>query len=115
METGQMDLQPVVIGHFPQRRAVMRNRPRFTTVDIYDFLMDPDGGIYAQLTERTLGQMLREQQSSLEAALQDPSKKPLYDQQALMQLVRRISDSVPPTANTKPEEVVIRLAEVWNE
>lgn len=111
--TGQPSLQPIIIGHKPARKPVPRCKPRFVNIDIYDLLVDPDGGIAATLTERTLGQMKREQAMSLLASQQDASKKPLYDQKALDTLVQRVADSTSPPDN--PDDVVIRLAEYWNE
>lgn len=111
--TGQPTMQPVILGHKPARKPVPRNKPRFVNIDIYDFLVDPDGGISATLTERTLGQMQREQAMSEMAAQQDPSKKPLYDGEALDKLVKRVTESTSSPDN--PEDVVIRLAEYWNE
>src|SRR5581483_1654912 len=112
-ETGMPTMQPIVLGYQPARKPVPRNCPKFVAIDVYDLLMDPDGGIVAHLTERTLGQMLREQQMSLQASLQDPAKKPLYDSAALQQLVARVSDNV--KAPDNPLDTVIRLAELWNE
>lgn len=111
--TGQPTMQPVILGHRPAQKRVPRNRPRFLPIDIYDLLIDPDGGIVGHLTERTLGQMVREQTISLEAAQGDPSKKPIYFPEAFNTLVKRVSDNVRPPEN--PMDTVIRLAEVWDE
>src|SRR5581483_9017695 len=113
MNTGQITMQPVIQGYQPARKPVPRACPRFIPIDVYDLLLDPDGGIVAHLTERTLGQMLREQQMSVEAAMEDPSKKPLYMPAALNLLVHRVSENVKSPDN--PLDTVIRLAEVWNE
>src|ERR1700723_1113301 len=111
--TGQPVMQPIILGHRPAQKQVPRNRPRFLPIDVYDLLVDPDGGIVAHLTERTLGQMMREQTMSLQAASQDPSKQPLYLPDAFNMLVKRVSENVRPPEN--PMDTVIRLAEVWNE
>ena len=111
--TGQPTLQPVILGYRPNRKPVARNRPRFVNIDIYDLLVDPDGGIASTLTERTLGQMKREQAMSTMAAQEDASKKPLYMQEALDTLEQRVRMSTNPPDD--PDDVVIRLAEYWNE
>jgi hypothetical protein len=111
--TGQPTMQPIILGYRPQRKPVLRNRPKFIPIDTYDLLVDPDGGIYATLTERTLGQMKREQAMSMMAAQQDASKKPLYMPEAMQALERKIADSTNHPDN--PEDVVVRLAEYWNE
>lgn len=110
---GQPSMQPIIIGHKPARKPVLRNRPKFTAIDVYDLLIDPDGGISALLFERTLGEMKREQESSVQAAQQDPSKKPRYIPEALQQLEARVRDSI--TTPDTAEDVVIRMAEYWNE
>lgn len=111
--TGQPVMQPVILGHRPAQKQVPRNRPRFLAIDVYDLLVDPDGGIVAHLTERTLGQMVREQTISLQAAAEDPAKQPLYLPEAFDMLVKRVSENVRPPEN--PMDTVIRLAEVWDE
>lgn len=111
--TGQPIMQPVILGHRPAQKQVPRNRPRFLPIDVYDLLVDPDGGIVAHLTERTLGQMMREQTASLQAAAEDPSKQPLYIPEAFDMLVKRVSNNVRPPDN--PMDTVIRLAEHWDE
>lgn len=111
--TMQPTVQPVILGYQPAQKQVLRNRPRFTPIDVYDLLIDPDGGIVAQLTERTLGQMVREQTMSMQAAQQDPSKKPLYIPESFDKLVQRVSENVRPPDD--PMDTVIRLAEVWDE
>jgi hypothetical protein len=106
-------LQPVILGYQPAQKQVPRSRPRFTAIDVYDLLLDPDGGIVAHLTERTLGQMVREQNMSLEAAQQDASKKPLYIPDSFQKLVQRVSSNV--RAPEDPMDTIIRIAEVWDE
>lgn len=111
--TMQPIMQPVILGYQPAQKQVPRNRPRFLPIDVYDLLVDPDGGIMAHLTERTLGQMVREQTMSLQASMQDPQTKPLYIPEAFDMLVKRVSENVRPPEN--PMDTVIRLAEVWDE
>ena len=111
--TGQPIMQPVILGYRPAQKQVPRNRPRFLPIDVYDLLVDPDGGIVAHLTERTLGQMMREQTISMQASQEDPSKKPVYLPEAFNTLVQRVSQNVRPPEN--PMDTVIRLAEVWDE
>lgn len=113
LATGQPTMAPIILGTVPQRMAVPRNRPKFTAIDVYDLLVDPDGGIVAHLSERTLGQILREQQASEQAAQQDPAKKPLYDPVALKTLENRVRAAT--SSPDDPLATVIRLAEYWNE
>jgi hypothetical protein len=113
INTGQMTLQPVIMGYVPGQKPVLRNRPKFIPIDVYDLLVDPDGGITAHLVERTLGAMKREQTMSMMAAQQDPSKKPVYAPQAFQQLVTRVTQATNSPDN--PDDTVIRLAEFWNE
>jgi hypothetical protein len=111
--TGQPSLEPIILGYVPDQKQVMRNCPKIIPIDVYDLLVDPDGGIVAHMTERTLGQMKREQIMSMQAAQMDPSKKPLYDMQAFTSLVNKVT-----AGTTKPDnadDTVIRLAEYWNE
>lgn len=111
--TMQPTIQPVILGYRPAQKNVPRNRPRFLPIDVYDLLIDPDGGIVAHLTERTLGQMVREQSMSMQAAMQDPSKKPLYIPESFDALVKRVSENV--RHPDDPMDTVIRIAEVWDE
>lgn len=112
-DTMQMELKPVILGYTPAQKKVPRSRPRFTPIDVYDLLIDPDGGIVAHLTEITLGEMMRQQEMSMQASQNDPSKKPLYDPQAIQTLYKRINESVRPPDD--PLATVVRIAEVWDE
>lgn len=111
--TMQPVMQPIILGYKPAQKPVAKNRPRFLPIDVYDLLIDPDGGIVAHLTERTLGQMVREQTMSMQAAMSDPSKKPLYIPESFDKLVKRVSENVRPPDD--PMDTVIRIAEVWDE
>lgn len=112
-ETGQVEMQPILLGTVPQRMPVARNRPKLSAIDVFDLLIDPDGGIVAHLNERTLGQMKRDQQMSMQAAQTDPSKTPLYDPEAFNTLVRKATASTSSPDN--PDDLIIRLAEYWDE
>jgi hypothetical protein len=109
----QPTMQPIILGYRPAQKPVARNRPRFIPIDVYDLLVDPDGGIVAHLTERTLGQMQREQTMSLQASMEDASKKPLYLPESFDRLVKRIQNQT--KSPDDPMQVVIRIAEVWDE
>jgi len=108
-----LQMAPVITGYLPAQKKVPRNRPKFIPIDVYDLLIDPDGGIIAHLTEKTLGQIMREQENSTQAAMEDPSgaKQPLYLDEGLQQLVQRVQTAEP----KDPMNVVIRLAEVWDD
>lgn len=111
--TGEPMLQPILLGYKPATKMVPRNRPKFSAIDVYDIYIDPDGGIVAHLVERSLGQLLREQAMSVQAAAEDPSgaKQPLYDQAAIDMLDRRVRQA----EQKDPNSVVIRMAELWDE
>jgi hypothetical protein len=91
--------QPIVAGYRPAQKLVPRARPKLMAIDIYDLLIDPDGGFVAHLQEKTWGQIQRESQTN-------PS---LYYPEALTQISMRLA------AEKDPSSVIIRLAELWNE
>lgn len=93
--------QPVVLGYAPAQKKVPRNRPKFIPIDVYDLLVDPDGGIVAHLTERTLAEMKREFEMNPK----------LYDPDQFARLVQNVTIQMP----NNPDGVIIRLAEVWDE
>lgn len=103
-ESGQpildpMTGQPVVVGYEPATKQVPRMRPRFIPIDVFDLMLDPDGGFAAHLVERTFGQLKRE------AA----AKPDYYRPEAIAQLEAKLKDE------KNPDEIVLRLAELWNE
>lgn len=121
-QTGQPAQQPMldpqtgapIVSHVnPMMKRVPRMRPRFTAIDVYDLLVDPDGGMAAHMVDKNLGQLLREQEASVQAASADPTgtSQPLYFPDAIELLKQRISQMEP----DDPESVIIRLAEFWNE
>lgn len=97
MATGQPRLQRV-----PVRRKVPRNRPLYETIDIYDLLIDPDRTHIARLFDKTLPQMLREQEMAQAAG------QTLYADDALATLIDYLKD--------KPdgETTLIHIAELWD-
>lgn len=104
---------PIIVAVRPQPTRVAHMRPRFTPIDVYDLLVDPDGGMSAHMADKTLGQLRREQESSVAAAGQDPTgaTQPLYFPDAFAQLDSRIRAMEP----DDPESVIVRVAEFWNE
>src|SRR6185312_1420522 len=96
--------QPMQIGVQMQTIPVPRNRPKFIPIDIYDFLIDPDGGMSAHMVERTWEQIQREQQVYI-----TKFGKPLYFPEALQAIAHKLVDE--PDAGS----VIIRFAEFWNE
>ena len=78
---------------------VPRMRPRFTAIDIYDLLIDPDGGMKAEIVERTFGQLQREAQMNPE----------LYFPGALAKIEAGIAKA------KDPNNVIIRMVELWDE
>jgi hypothetical protein len=97
--------QPIVLGYPIQPVAVPMACPRITPIDIYDLMCDPDGGILAQLTERTFIEMKRENQAYTQA-----KGTPLYYPEALQRIENRIKLTCPDDY----ESVIIRYAELWN-
>ena len=104
---------PIVARVNPVTRQIPRMRPRFQAIDVYDLLVDPDGGLVAHVTEKSLGTILQEQETSMQAAQADPTGviKPQYDPQAVALLAQKIQALEPNT----PQEVLVRIAELWNE
>jgi len=97
--------QPIVLSYKPQTFKVPMACPRITPIDVYDLMVDPDGGIVAQLTERTFIELKREAEAYLEA-----TGKPLYDMKVLSELENTIITQYP----TEYDTIIIRLAELWN-
>ena len=91
--------QPMIRGYKPSTKQIPRACPKFIPIDVYDFLLDPDGGITAHLTERTWGQIKRE-------ALAKPD---LYFPEALQELGSRLAKE------ENPDSCIIRIAEIWND
>lgn len=95
---GQPGLTPVVLGARPAVKKVPRARPKFYAIDIYDLLVDPDGGMVAHLVERSFGQLKREAEVNPD----------LYHPEALERLANKLRD------DKNADEVIIRMAEVWD-
>lgn len=91
--------QPIILGVRPAQKLVPKNLPKFTAIDVYDLLVDPDGGIVAHLTERTLGEMKKE-------AFVKPD---MYLPEGLAKLQQKLA------TEKDADQLVIRIAEVWNE
>lgn len=102
------DGQPMIQGWQAKQELVPKACPRFTVIDVYDYLYDPDGAYEAHLTERTWRTLREEQASSLQAMQSDPNREPAYFQDGLDQLESRLRNE------EDPDEIVIRLAEFWN-
>ena len=96
--------QPIVLGLQPTFRQVPRMCPKFTPIDVYDLLIDPDGGMAACLTEKTVGQLLRENEGY---ALVRPGEY-LYDPAALQRIQSVIS------REKSVDDVLVRIAEIWD-
>lgn len=92
--------QPIVMGYKPASKQVPRMCPKFYPIDVFDLLVDPDGGITAHMTERAFGDLKREAQAKPDA----------FDPQGFADLTSRIG-----AASTDPDSVTVRMAEVWNE
>jgi len=92
--------QPIVIGYTPVDMKVPRNCPRFTAMDIFDTLIDPDGNFFAHVSERPFSEMKREFEMN-------PN---LYYPDAMAQLEQQIGLSEKDT-----NSVIVRMAEFWDE
>lgn len=97
--------QPIPIGVSPQTFTVGVARPRISAIDVYDLMIDPDGGILAQLTERTIIEMLREN-----AQVYQRTGQYLYYPEVLDRIKQQIMSGHP----NDWETVIIRFAEVWD-
>lgn len=92
--------QPIVVGYQPVDTKVARNCPRFTPMDIFDTLIDPDGNYCAHVTERPFSEMKKEFE-------QNPN---LFFPEAMAELESKIADSEPDV-----DSVIVRMAEFWDE
>ena len=97
--------QPIPTVIVPQTTQVPMACPRITAIDVYDLMIDPDGGIVAHLTEKTLVEMQRANQACMQATGQ-----PQYDPVALDTIAKTLAETQGVDAGT----VLIRYAEVWN-
>lgn len=73
--------------------------PKFTAIDIYDLLVDPDGHQVAQLTEKTWRQIKDEYKKNPD----------LYFPEGFEQLSNRLA------SEKDPDNIIVRMAEYWNE
>lgn len=89
---------PIVTGHKMVTKQIPRMCPRITPIDIYDLLIDPDGGFIAHMFERTLPQLMQEAQLNPE----------LYDPAGLQEIAGKLQNE------KNPEDILIRLAEFWD-
>lgn len=105
------DGKPIVVRYNPQTKQVPRMCPKFTAIDVYDLLVDPDGGFVAHLADKTWGGIQAEQAMSLQMAQLDPTHtlQAKYLPEGFAELERRIGSE--PDASS----VIVRVAELWNE
>jgi hypothetical protein len=97
--------QPIPIGMAPQTFKVPMACPLIKAIDIYDVVIDPDGGTVACLTERSLGDIQRSC-----AAYKAATGADYFFPEALEALTTQITQAV----TEQPEQVVVRYAEVWD-
>jgi hypothetical protein len=117
-QTGQPAMQPaldpygapLVRRYRPQQKLIPKMRPKFTPIDVYDMLVDPDGQLVAHIVEKTWGSLKREQQMSTMVAQNDPTgtQKPLYFDSGMAELAEAVGQE------SDPDSVTVRMAEVWN-
>jgi hypothetical protein len=94
------DGNPIQTGVQMASKIVPRNCPKFTVVDIYDLLIDPDEDIVAHMVEKSYGQLMRE-------ATNNPN---LYLPEALAEIVSRVNQYT----EEDREGIIIRIAEIWD-
>ena len=95
------DGMPIQLGVRQVTQRVPRNCPKLIPIDVFDLLVDPDGGQIAHLFEKTLAQLMRESESN-------PN---LYDPAAVAELVQKVTNAHP----DDPAGTLIRMAELWDE
>lgn len=100
----------IILGWRPIVQDVPRMRPKFVPIDVYDLLVDPDGGIVAFMTERTVAQLEREAASF--AQLHPEVETPLYYPEGIAKIKSAIAVKEVEDANNL---VTVRIAEVWDE
>jgi hypothetical protein len=93
-----IDGQPIIVGYQKVQTQVKRARPKFSAIDVYDLLIDPDGCFVAHLGEKTFGELKREFQ-------QNPN---LYMAEGLQELANKLSNE------KDADNIIIRMAEFWN-
>lgn len=84
---------------------VPRNRPRYTALDVYDVLVDPDGRHVAKLFDKTVPQMIRENAVAKQAGYE------LYSEEALQTLKAKVMES---GDRAEDRNALVRVAEVWD-
>lgn len=92
--------EPIQIGVQVVTKKVPRNCPKLIPIDIYDFMIDPDGDIVAMLVEKSFGSFMREYESNPK----------MYKPEAVAEIMRRV-------ASFKAEDrdgILIRIAEIWD-
>lgn len=92
---------PIVLETRVITKQVPRMRPKLIPIDVFDLLLDPDGGQIAHLLDKSFGQLKRE-------AASNPS---FYIPGSIEALAKQLSDA----ATKDPDNVIIRMAEYWNE
>lgn len=101
---------PVILGFRPIQKKVPRQRPKFTAIDVYDMLCDPDGDQVAHIVEKSWGTIKREQEMSTIASQADPTgaTKPVYLDEGFQQLQDALLNE------NDPDSVIFRIAEFWD-
>lgn len=94
--------EPIQIGTQVITKRIPRNCPKLIPIDVFDLLIDPDGGQIAHMMEKTLAQLKRESEN----------KPDLYLPGSIDELVKKVTNA---SGDKDPEGVVIRMAEFWDE
>ena len=98
---------PIVKAIHPINRKIPKMCPKFIPIDVYDLLVDPDGGMAAHLIEKSWGQLKREAET----------KPELYYPEGLAELAQRLVIANPLSSKEALDidSTIIRIAEFWNE
>lgn len=91
--------QPIQLGVRVITKQIPRMRPKLIPIDVFDLLIDPDGHQVAYLAEKSFAALKREAEQHPEAYLPG----------AIDELSSKIKNE------KDPDNILIRLAEYWNE
>lgn len=99
--TNPMTGEPIQIGTQMVTKMVPRNCPKIIPIDVYDFMVDPDGKIKAHVTEISWGELRRSFETNPK----------LYFPEAMAELMRRLDQY----KDLDRDGIIIRMAEVWDD
>lgn len=95
------DGNKIQIGVQMATKKVPRNCPKLIPIDIYDFLIDPDGKMKAHVMEMSWGELRRSAETNPD----------LYFPESLTELTNRLNQY----KDIDRDGIIIRMAEFWND